>query len=180
MKQRLAATHRRLGVACRFEQQLLANLLLGNRLALHEFLELLQVLVGVESDALPLAVVATGATRFLIVAFEALGDVVVNHKSHIRLVDTHAEGDSSHNHIDGFEQKSVLIGRACCAVHTGVVGKSLDVVHLQCFGKFFHLFAAEAIDDARLTFVGLDELYYILIDILGLWAYLVVEVGAVE
>ena len=61
-----------------------------------------------------------------------------------------------------------------------MVGESLDVVHLQCFGKFFHLFAAEAIDDARLTFVGLDELYYILIDILGLWAYLVVEVGAVE
>ena len=90
VEQDLAAALVGFGVGDRLHQQLLADLLLGDGLALHEFLEPLDVLVAVERDALAFPAVAAGAPRLLIIAFQALGDVVVDHEADVGLVDARA------------------------------------------------------------------------------------------
>ena len=179
VEQDLAAALVGFGVGDRLHQQLLADLLLGDGLALHEFLEPLDVLVAVERDALALAAVAAGAPRLLIIAFQALGDVVVDHEADVGLVDAHAEGDGGHDHVDFFHQEGVLVVGTRDGVHTGVVGQGLDAVDVQQLRDFFHFLAAEAVDDAALAGVVLDELDDVALGV-GLVADFVIEVLAVE
>ena len=57
-----------------------------------------------------LATIAAGTPRLLIVALQGLGDIVVNHITHIGLVDTHTKGDRGDNHIDPLHQEVILVG----------------------------------------------------------------------
>ena len=64
-----------------------------------------------------------------------------------------------------------------------MIGRSLDIIGTQDFGKVFHLLAGEAIDDTRFALVLPDEFDNLLMQLDGLAGfgpYLVVEVGAVE
>ena len=179
VQQCLAAAHRTLGIGDRFEQQQLADFLLGDGLALHELLELLDILVAVEGQTVALAAVAARTARLLIVAFERLGNVIVNHIAHVGLVDTHAEGNGRHNHVDALHEEVVLVGRTRRGIHAGMVGARLDAVGQQQLGELLDLLAAQAVDDAALALVLLDEADDVAVDVV-LGPYFIIEVGAVE
>ncbi len=53
-----------------------------------------------QQDAVRFSPVPTGPARFLIIAFQVPGHVVVDHIPDIRFVDAHAEGVGGHHHLD--------------------------------------------------------------------------------
>ena len=179
VQQRPAAAHRTLGIGDRFEQQQLADLLFGDGLALHELFELLDVLITIKGQAVAFAAVTAGAARLLVIAFERLGNVIVDDIAHVGFVDAHAEGDRRHDDLDALHQKVVLIGGARRRVHTGMVGQRPDAVGHEQFGEFLDLLAAQAVDDAALAFVLLDETDDVVVDIV-LGPDFVVEIRTVE
>ena len=101
-------------------------------------------------------------------------------KAHVRFVNAHAEGDGRDNHVYLLEQELVLVLAACGTVHAGMVSQCLDAVDAQQLGQILDALAAQAIDDARLALVSLDEFDDVLVDVLGLGPHLVVEVRPVE
>ena len=109
MKDAAPAANGRFGISRSLHQQLFAYLLLIYGLALHELLHLLQILVGIECQAVALAAVAASSAGFLIISFKALGHVVMYDITNIRLVDAHTECDSGHYDIDFFQQECVLV-----------------------------------------------------------------------
>ena len=179
VQQRLAAAHRTLGVGHRLLQQQFADLLFGDGLALHELFEFLNVLVTVESQAVAFAAVTAGAARLLIIAFERLGYVVMDHITHVGLVDAHAECDRGDDHVGALHQEMVLIGGARRGVHAGVVGQRLDAVGHEQFGQLLDLLAAQAVDDAALALVLLDEADDVAVHVV-LGPDFVIEVRAIE
>ena len=126
-----------------------------------------------------LAAVTAGAARLLIIPLQRLGDVVMDDVAHVGLVDAHAEGDRGDDHLDALHQEIVLIGGARRGVHPGVVGPRADAVGHQQFGELLDLLAAQAVDDAALALVLLDEADDVVIDV-ALGTDLVVEVRTVE
>ena len=64
-----------------------------------EILLLGSVAVGIEQHAITGQAVSPGAARFLIIALNGLGQVVVHHQPHVRFVDAHAEGDGGHHDL---------------------------------------------------------------------------------
>ena len=57
------------------------------------------VLRAVQQQGLGRQAVAPGAPGLLVIALDVFGQVVVHHEAHIRLVDTHAEGNGGHHHL---------------------------------------------------------------------------------
>ena len=108
VQQHLPATYTRLGIGCSLSQQLTTDILLGNGFALHELIEFLQVLLGIERDTHALTAVTTGTASLLIVAFQRLGDIIMDDETHIGFVDTHTEGDGGHNDVNLLHQEVVL------------------------------------------------------------------------
>ena len=158
---------------------MLADLLFGDGLAAHELLELLDVFVAVVSDAKTLASVTACTAGLLVVTFDALGDVVVDDETDVGLVDTHAERDGGHYHVDVFHQELVLVLGTDLGVEPCVVRKGLDAVDLKELRHLLHLAAAQAVDYARLAGMLADEADYVLVGV-DLVADFVVEVRAVE
>ena len=180
MQEELASADGRLGIGGCLLQQLSPDVLFCDGLALHEFLELAQVARREECDAEAFASVASGTACLLVVAFEALGYVVVYDVAYVGLVDAHAEGDGGHDDVDALHEEVVLCGGAFGRFHAGVVGSGVDVVGAQHLCQLFHAPAAQTIDDAALAFVLEHEAGDVLVHVLRLRAYLVVEVGTVE
>ena len=178
--QHLSATHAGLSIRCRLRQQLSTDVLFRHRFAFHKFIEFLQVLMGIECDTHTLAAVTTRTSRLLIVAFQRLGDIVMDDEAYIRFVDTHAKSDSCHDDIYTFHQEVVLRLRPESRLQSCMIGSSLNFVSPQYLCQFLHLLSGEAVDDAALAWMLLNELDDILIDIHRFRAYLVVEVRAVE
>ena len=162
-----------------FLQELLADLLLGHRLSLHELLQFLDVLIAIISNALSFLAVSAGTTRLLIVALDALGNVVVDDKAYVRLVNTHTKRNGSHNDIDFLRKEEVLVLCPCLGIQASVVRKGLDAVDGKHLGQFLHLLAAEAVDDAALPGILADEADNILLRVY-LVPHLIIEVGPIE
>ena len=139
MQQHLATAHTRLGIGGSLLQQLATDVLLGHRLSLHELLELLQVLIGIEGDADALAAVATGTSRLLVVAFEALRDVVVDDEAYVGFVDAHAKSNGCDDDIDSFHEEVVLRLGTCLRVEASMIGCGLDFIGLQHGSQLLHL-----------------------------------------
>ena len=106
--QHLTATDAGLSIRCRFCQQLSADILFCHRFTLHKLIELLQIFVGIERDTHTLATITTSTTGLLIIAFQRLGDIIVNHETDIGFVDSHSESNGCHNDIDTLHQEVVL------------------------------------------------------------------------
>ena len=156
---------------------MVGQLLLGDILVGKEFVEFLHVLLGVESNALSLSPVAAGAAGLLIVALQALGDVVVDDKTHIGLVNAHAKSDSGNNHIHLLHQELVLILGTHFVVQPRMIRQCLDAVELQQLGQVLHLLAGEAIDNAALALVLFHKLHNLLVQfdsLGGLGSYFII------
>ena len=138
-EQQSAAADGRLGIGCRFLQQVAADLLFRSLLAVHELLQFLQVFMGVEGNAGTVAAVASCASGLLIVALERLRYVVVDDEAHVGFVYAHAEGYGGNDDVELFAEELLLGLVAHRRVESGVVGCRLDVVCLQDFGKLLHL-----------------------------------------
>ena len=80
---------------------------------------------------------------------------MVDYKTDIGFVDTHAKSDGSDNDIDLFHEELVLIVLAGLAIETGMVRQCLDAVNSKGLRQFFHFFTAQSINDARLARIGL-------------------------
>ena len=111
--------------------QLARHLLLGGILVGEEFVEALHIGLAVEGYASPLATVAASTTSFLIVAFDAFGDIVVDDEAHIGFIYAHAKGDGGHDDIHFFGEEFILIFGAHLVVEASVVGEGFDSVEYQ-------------------------------------------------
>ena len=91
------AAHRSLGITLHEIELAGIDILLAR--FLHEVAACDDVAVGIEKDSLGRESVASGPPYLLIVAFYIAGDIVVHHPAHIALIDSHAKGDCSADHL---------------------------------------------------------------------------------
>ena len=104
----------------------------------------------------------------------------MNHEAHIRLVDTHTEGDGSHNHVDALHEEIILCGRARSTIQSGMIRSRLDLIGAEHCRQFLHLLSGETIDNTALPRILSDELHDLLINLLRLRSYLIIQVRSVE
>ena len=104
----------------------------------------------------------------------------MNHKPHVGLVDTHTEGDGSHDDVDILHQEVILRLGTGGGIKTSMIGRGLDIIGAQDGSQLLHLLTRETVDDAALAGVLFDEIDDILIHILRLLAHLIIEVRTVE
>src|SRR5690606_39029143 len=161
-------------------QQGASYLLFGHGLAGHELFKFFNVLIGVEGQTMPFSPIPARTARFLIVALNALGNVVVDHKTHIGLVDSHTKGYGGHHDVHILHQEHVLVFGTGLGIKARVVGHRTDFVDLKDLCQFLHLFSAETIDDAGLSPMLFYKTDDVRIHILGLGPDLIKEVGPVE
>ena len=180
MQQRLAPAYGRFGISSGFQQKLLANFLLCHRFSLHELFQFLQVFVCIKGYALTFTAISTGTSGLLVIPFQTLWNIVVNHKPYIRLVDSHTESDSCYNNVHFFHQEIILILSPRQRIHPGMIRTRIDTVCLKDFSKFLYFFPAKAIDNARFFRIVFDKLDNIPVNISGLRAYLIIKVRTVE
>ena len=129
VQQQLPPAYYRLRIRLCLKQQLIAYLYLLHGLVFLELAQPLDVFRRVEAYTLPLAAVSARATRLLIVTFQRLRHVVMHHKPHIRLVDTHTERYRRHYHLTLFHQERILISAPLLRVHTRMVRPRGNTVH---------------------------------------------------
>ena len=178
-EQQLPAAFSGLGVRQCLHQQLTPDFLFGDRFALQELVQFADILITIVCDADAFLAVTARPSGFLIIAFQTSRDVVVDDKTHIRLVDSHSECNGRHDHVHILHQKTVLVlgpdlGVQACVIRHGTY--SVDYQHLS---KLFDFLAAEAIYDSSLARI----LFYIADDVLvrlHLVTYLVIKVRPVE
>ena len=180
VEEHLSTTYARLGIGSRLYEQLTTYILLCHRLSLHELLQFVEVLAGIECQTDSLTAITTGTTCLLIVSLQRLGDIIMDHKAHIGFIDTHTEGDGSHYHVDILHKEGILCLGPRGRVKTCVISRGLDIIGSKDSSQLFYLLSRETVDDTALAGVLLDEFYDILVHILGLRTYLIVEVGTVE
>ena len=150
------------GIGNGFLEELPADFLLCDGFPLHELLQFLDILVAVVCDAGAFLAVTARTPGFLVITLYALWNVIVNHKAHVLLVYAHAEGDGGHNDVYLLHQELVLVFGPGFGIQAGMVRKGPDAVYGQHLGKFFHLLAAEAVDDAALAGILAEVTDYVL------------------
>ena len=156
------------------------DVLLAHGFTFHELFELLQVFVRVERNAQAFTAVSSGASRLLVIAFETFGNIVMYHESNVGLVNPHAKGNGSHDHVNIFFQERILrIGAHLC-IQTGVISTGLDIIGEQNAGEFFHALARKTIDNAAHTRTALDETNHVIVDFLAFRTYFVIKIRAIE
>ena len=149
-------------------------------LTMEELRHLVDVCIAVVSDAESLSAVPPRSTGLLVVALQALRDVVMDHEADVRLVDPHPESYRRHDDIDALVEERILRLIPHLALDPGVVGECLDVVGPEHLGEVLHLLAAHAVDDPALVVVLLDEADDIRLHLAVLPSDLVVEIGPIE
>ena len=153
------AGRRALGVSDEGMQVLFGHLALGLFLLIDEVSQLGDIAVAVQQQAVRRQAVAPGAADLLVIAFDALGQVVMHDKAHVGLVDAHAKGDRGHDdlHIVADEQLLVLLARRHPPAR-----RDRDAPNSPCVarigGQLVHLLAREAVDDPGLVRETLQKL----------------------
>ena len=92
--------------------------------------------------------VAPRTPRFLIVPLDRLGQSGVRDKTHVGLVDAHAERNCRHHyHVLAGDERG-LVGGARLGRKAGVIGQDRACAIGQLLGQLLHLRAGRSIDDA--------------------------------
>ena len=102
--------------------------------------------------------VATCATGFLVIAFQALGQIQMRNETHVGLVDAHAKGDGRHHHDALLLAENRLMAGAHFRVHPGVIRQRADALLGQPLRGLLHLLARQAVDDAGVAGVAIHVL----------------------
>ena len=92
--------------------------------------------------------IAAGAAGFLVIGFDAFGQVKVGHKAHIRLIYAHTKGDGGDNNNPVVAQKAFLVGLPQLGWQPGMVGQGGKALLGEPGGGVFDLFAGQAVDYA--------------------------------
>ena len=99
--------------------------------------------------------IAASAARLLVVRFNALGHVVVNHIAHVGLVDAHAKGVGGNHHLNVVVDKGALALAAGVVAHASMVAANANAAGAQRLGKLacqrIDRLAGRAIHDAALA-----------------------------
>ena len=84
------------------------------------------VTVGIKQHTIARQAVPPGAARFLVIALHGLGQVIVHHQAHVRLVDAHAKCDRRHHDLDLVANELLLGLPPQVPVQTGMVGQGAE------------------------------------------------------
>src|SRR3990172_7264580 len=109
IQQRDAAAQIRLGKSKEGAEQDIGNSLFLLIFLLNEVIDFLNVPVTEQQEAMSRQTVPPGPSDLLIIRVNALGKVIMDNESDIRLVDPHAEGDRCHDDPDVVPGKQFLI-----------------------------------------------------------------------
>lgn len=104
------------------------------------FRSLSRSFIRVKCDAFSFTAIPSASSGFLIVTFETFRYIVMDYVSHIRVYLFPSESNGSNNDLHFFHQETILIHSSLSGIHSCVVRQYRDVIHLECFGQFFHLF----------------------------------------
>ncbi len=118
----------------------------------------MKVAVAVQQQAVGAQPVSPGPADLLVIAFDALGQVVVQHKAHVGLVDPHAKGDGGDDDLHIVADEQLLVVFALLIGQPGVIGAHGKPFALQQAGQVIHLVARKAVNDAGLAGKALQEL----------------------
>ena len=108
----------------------MSYLLLGYRLAYHEFFQFLYILIAVESQAIALSAVAACAACLLVVALNTLRNIIVNHKAYIGLINPHTKGNGSYHYLYFFHKEHVLVLSTGLGIKPCMVGDCGNTIDL--------------------------------------------------
>ena len=114
------------------------------------------VLAAEEEDTFPRRAVAAGPARFLVVAFDVLGHLVMDDVADVALVDAHAESVGSDDDLEPVIRKGVLHGPAHVVAEAGMIAAGPDAPPRQLFIDAVHFLARRRIDDAAVFPMLLD------------------------
>src|SRR3546814_7643380 len=95
------------------------------------FQQVVTIALMVEQHSEGFLTVASRPSGFLVIGFERIGDVEVNHKTHIWLIDTHAERVGCHNHPDMASLPGCLLAGPFGRFQTSVVRSEEHTSELQ-------------------------------------------------
>ena len=110
------------------------------------------VLVGVEEQTETGRSIPASPPPLLVVTLYGLRDTGVDHKSHIGLINAHAEGDGGADHLDLVLEPVVLGLAPLVLVEAGVVSLGFDSSFPQILGEVITVLFRQTVDDARLVF----------------------------
>ena len=122
-----------------------------------EIVDLGDVGITIKQEAVCGQTVTPGATDLLIIAFDAFRQIKVDDEAHVGFVDAHPEGDGGDNDLHIVADERFLILLSVYIFQSGVIGSGGISTRDQIRGQFIHLFAREAIDDARLILVTFEH-----------------------
>ncbi|MNL17316.1 hypothetical protein D3C87_1384010 [compost metagenome] len=101
--------------------------------------------------------VTAGTAGFLIIGFDAAGQIDMHNEAHIRFVDAHTESHGC-NHDDSFTMLEVgLVRLAGGLVHAGVIGQRIAPLLTQPGCRLIDLAFGKAIDDAAFVLATRQE-----------------------
>ena len=101
--------------------------------------------------------IAAAPARFLVIGLQALGQIHVGHKAHIRLVDAHAKGDRGHHDHAAVTAEALQHGRAPLGIEAGVIGQGVKAGGGQLLGQAVDPLARAGVDDAGFALAGRQE-----------------------
>ena len=121
----------------------------------------------VEENCLAGQTVTSSSSYLLIVALDALWQIVVHHIPHVALVYSHAKGNGSAHHIYLVIDKGFLHFIALRSRQSGMVGTCFDALLTQFLRHTLAGLPAHAVDDAALASVAADEPQHVVHLVLG-------------
>ena len=105
---------------------------------------------------------------------------MVHDQAHVGFVDAHSKGDRSHNNVNLFVKKGVLVSNAGICVKSGMVGQRRQPIELEHLSKLLDFLTAQAVNNGRATGIVSQQLDHIALHIRRLGLYLIGQVGAVK
>ena len=101
--------------------------------------------------------VASGTTRFLIIAFDIFRHIVMNDKRNIGFINAHAEGVGRHHDRFTVKEKIILILFSFPIGKTGMIPRRLIAHGAQTGRNFFHRLSRGTVDDPAFMGMGFQN-----------------------
>ena len=111
----------------------------------------------VEQNAVCVSSITACPARFLIVGFDALWHIVVDNKTDVGLVNSHAEGIGGNHNGSPVVEKILLVGGSLLLAETRVVPYSSITMVLEPLADILHLFSGGTVDDAAFSPTGREQ-----------------------